>query len=40
MKTKLYLADIYISSGAIPKSEPEDALHVAIATANKMEGLA
>lgn len=34
------LADIYISKGAIPKSEPEDAIHVAIATVNKMAGLA
>jgi predicted nucleic acid-binding protein len=34
------LADIYISKGAIPGSEPEDALHVAIATVNKIEGLA
>jgi hypothetical protein len=34
------LADIYISRGAIPKSEPEDALHIAIATINKLDGLA
>ncbi len=34
------LADIYISEGAIPKTEPEDALHIAIATVNKMDGLA
>jgi len=34
------LADTYISKGAIPKSEPEDALHIAIATVNKMDGLA
>jgi predicted nucleic acid-binding protein len=34
------LADLYISEGAIPKSEPEDALHIAIATINKMDALA
>ena len=34
------LADKYIDKGAIPKSEPEDALHIAIATVNKAEGLA
>lgn len=34
------LAGIYITAGAIPKSEPEDALHIAIATVNKIEGLA
>ena len=34
------LADIYISEGAIPKSEPEDALHIAIATINEISGLA
>jgi len=34
------LADVYISEGAIPKTEPEDALHIAIATVNKMDGLA
>jgi predicted nucleic acid-binding protein len=30
----------YITKGAIPKSEPEDALHIAIATINKIESLA
>ncbi|MCK4763698.1 MAG: type II toxin-antitoxin system VapC family toxin [Candidatus Aminicenantes bacterium] len=34
------LAEKYITKGAIPKSEPEDALHIAIATVNKIEGLA
>jgi hypothetical protein len=34
------LADIYISEDAIPKSEPEDALHIAIATINEISGLA
>lgn len=34
------LADTYMSKGAIPKSEPEDALHIAIATVNGMDGLA
>lgn len=34
------LADKYTAKGAIPKSEPEDALHIAIATVNKMDGLA
>jgi predicted nucleic acid-binding protein len=34
------LAEVYTSNGAIPESEPEDAIHVAIATINKMEGLA
>jgi hypothetical protein len=34
------LADIYISKGAIPRSEPEDALHIAIATVNNLVGLA
>jgi predicted nucleic acid-binding protein len=34
------LADIYISEGAIPESEPEDALHIAIATVHNIEGLA
>jgi len=33
------IANEYIKRGAIPKSEPEDALHVAIATVNKMEAL-
>ena len=34
------LANEYISHGAIPKSEPEDALHIAIASMNKIEALA
>jgi predicted nucleic acid-binding protein len=34
------LAENYISKGAIPKSEPEDAYHVAIATINNIEYLA
>ena len=34
------LSSNYILKGAIPASEPEDALHVAIATMNRMDGLA
>jgi len=34
------LADEYMSKGAIPKSEPEDAYHIAIATTNDIEALA
>jgi hypothetical protein len=34
------LANEYIKNGAIPKSEPEDAYHIAIATINKIETLA
>ncbi len=34
------LANEYIRNGAIPESEPEDAYHIAIATINKMDGLA
>jgi len=34
------VANEYKKRGAIPKSEPEDALHIAIATVNKMEALA
>ena len=34
------LADEYIKSGAIPKTEPEDALHIAIATLNEIKALA
>jgi predicted nucleic acid-binding protein len=34
------LAGVYISNGAIPESEPEDALHIAIAVVNQIEGLA
>jgi predicted nucleic acid-binding protein len=34
------LSNIYIKKGAIPASEPEDALHIAIATMNRMDGLA
>jgi predicted nucleic acid-binding protein len=34
------LADEYIKRGAIPKSEPADALHIAIATVNSNEALA
>ena len=34
------LALIYIKNGAIPKDELEDALHIAIATVNKIESLA
>ncbi len=34
------LAEKYMEKGAIPKSEPEDAYHIAIATVNKIEFLA
>jgi len=34
------LADRYMDEGAIPKSEPEDALHIAIASMNNISGLA
>ena len=34
------LANEYIKNGAIPKSEPEDAYHIAIATINNIETLA
>jgi len=34
------LANNYMSKGAIPVSEPEDALHIAIAVVNNLEGLA
>lgn len=34
------LANEYISNGAIPKSEPEDAYHIAIAVVNKLNALA
>ncbi len=34
------LSNIYITKGAIPKSEPEDAYHIAIATINKIDCLA
>ncbi len=36
----LKLANTYMKGGAIPKSESEDAYHVAIATGNKVESLA
>ena len=34
------LATEYIKSGAIPKTEPEDALHISIATINEIKALA
>ncbi len=34
------LANLYLSKGAIPKSEPEDAYHIAIATVNNIESMA
>ncbi len=34
------LADMYIEQGAIPQSEPEDALHIAVATINNINTLA
>lgn len=33
------LAEKYIRKGAIPKTEPEDALHIATAVVNKVENL-
>ena len=37
--TSRELARLYIANGAIPKSEIEDALHIAIATENHIESL-
>ncbi len=34
------LGKLYIQKGAIPKSEPEDAYHIAIATINNIDALA
>ena len=34
------LANLYIDHGAIPQSEPEDALHIAVATINNINTLA
>ena len=34
------LADVYITEGAIPETEPEDARHIAIATENSIDSLA
>lgn len=34
------LADMYIKKGAIPRTEPEDALHIAIATIDQLDALA
>lgn len=34
------LANEYIQKGAIPKTEPEDAYHIAIATVNRISNLA
>ena len=34
------LGNEYISKGAIPATEPEDAFHIAIATINKIESIA
>ncbi len=36
----IILADEYMSKGAIPQSEPEDAYHIAIAVINKIDALA
>ncbi|NJL60293.1 MAG: type II toxin-antitoxin system VapC family toxin [Desulfobacteraceae bacterium] len=33
------LADEYLSRGAIPKSEPQDAYHIAIASINELDAL-
>lgn len=35
-----HLADEYISKGAIPESEPEDAYHIAIAVIHELDALA
>jgi len=34
------LANLYMLQGAIPQSEPEDALHIAVATVNNISALA
>jgi len=34
------LAQQYMDNGAIPRSEPEDAYHIAIASVNRLDGLA
>jgi len=34
------LADTYVKKGAVPKTEPEDARHIAIAVVNRIECLA
>ncbi|MEW6379571.1 MAG: type II toxin-antitoxin system VapC family toxin [bacterium] len=34
------LANEYLKRGAIPKTEPEDAYHIAVATVNRIEALA
>ena len=34
------LANLYMIRGAIPSSEPEDALHIAVATVNRIGSLA
>ena len=34
------LANVYMEKGAIPQSEPEDAYHIAIASVNRLDGLA
>ena len=39
-KEAMNLADEYIRGGAIPKSEPEDAYHIAIASVNHLDALA
>jgi predicted nucleic acid-binding protein len=39
-KETMNLADEYIRGGAIPKSEPEDAYHIAIASVNHLDALA
>ena len=36
----LKLADDYLKEGAVPRSEPEDAYHVAIASVNRLDALA
>jgi len=39
-KEAVKLADEYMNKGAIPKSEPEDAYHIAIASVNRLQALA
>lgn len=39
-ETALNLADEYMNKGAIPKSEPEDAYHIAIASVHCLDALA
>lgn len=39
-ESAIILAEEYMNNGAIPKSEPEDAYHIAIAAVNNLDALA